>query len=257
VDGNILLGIKTGLNKAFWLSSEEYKSIIKDQPKCVEILKPLLVGDDIRKWHLRVSGTWLIYTPHGTDMSPYRAVLDHLRPWKNQLEQRALDQKWYELQQPQYRYSATFGKPKIVYPDIALESRFTLDLKKHYVDMTAFAIPSDDLFLLGVLNSSVVWAYLREKAAVLGDPAKRGRLRLKRQYLEQLPIPNAPPSERKSIVLLVERCLDATGQGLKVTEWEAEINDRVARLYGLTKDEIKLVESASAKATADKESAQK
>jgi protein-tyrosine phosphatase len=250
VAGKILLGIKTGLNKAFWLSRDEYKAIVRKQPQCAEILKPLLVGDDIRKWHMRDSASWLIYTPHGIDMSVYRAVVEHLRPWKDKLENRALDQQWYELQQPQFRYAAYFSKPKIVYPDIALESRFTLDVEKHYVDMTAFAIPSDDLFLLGVLNSSAVWAYLREKAAVLGDPAKRGRLRLKRQYLEQLPILTAPPNECSAITTLVQKCLDARGQGAGLADWEAEINERVARLYGLTPEEIKIVESASAEPAA-------
>jgi hypothetical protein len=37
-----------------------------------------------------------------------------------------------------------------------------------------------------------------------------------------------------------------------VSAWEREIDERVYRLYGLTPEEIKLVESASAKATADK-----
>jgi hypothetical protein len=37
-----------------------------------------------------------------------------------------------------------------------------------------------------------------------------------------------------------------------VIAWEREIDERVNRLYGLTKEEIKMMEYASAKATADK-----
>ena len=32
---------------------------------------------------------------------------------------------------------------------------------------------------------------------------------------------------------------------IRVAAWESEINDRVYRLYGLTKDEIKIVEEAT------------
>jgi len=175
-------------------------------------------------------------------MSPYKPVLDHLAAWKSDLEKRALDQAWYELQQPQHRYCQHFERTKIVYPDIALESRFTLDTDGRYIDMTAFAIPSSDLFLLGVLNSQAVWAYLSATAAVLGDPTKRGRLRLKRQYMENLPIPAASKAERGAIAALVQKCLDANGQGPSVAAWESEINARVQTLYGLTPEEIQNVE---------------
>jgi len=38
----------------------------------------------------------------------------------------------------------------------------------------------------------------------------------------------------------VQKCLDAKGVG--VEKWEAEISDRVANLYGLTAEEIKIIE---------------
>jgi hypothetical protein len=37
----------------------------------------------------------------------------------------------------------------------------------------------------------------------------------------------------------VQKCLDAKGVG--VEEWEAEIDDRVAHLYGLTDEEMKII----------------
>ena len=46
---------------------------------------------------------------------------------------------------------------------------------------------------------------------------------------KELPIPNAP--DREAIAELVEKCLDAKGVGCE--EWEAEIAERVAALYGL------------------------
>ena len=61
-----------------------------------------------------------------------------------------------------------------------------------------------------------------------------GWFELRYVYLSQLPIPNASPTDRNSIADLVQQCLDARGQGSEVAVWEAEIDERVARLYGLS-----------------------
>ena len=66
---------------------------------------------------------------------------------------------------------------------------------------------------------------------VLGDAEKGGRLRFFRQFVQNLPIPDAPAAERQVISGLVEHCLAARGQG--VDEIEAQINERVAWLYGV------------------------
>lgn len=58
-----------------------------------------------------------------------------------------------------------------------------------------------------------------------------GYLRFFRQYVEQIPIPNAPAADRDAIAELVRKCLDA--QGVGCGEWEAEIDGRTAALYGL------------------------
>ena len=57
-------------------------------------------------------------------------------------------------------------------------------------------------------------------------------------------VPQAPVAECEAIAKLVQRCLKAKGQD--VGEFEGEINDRVASLYGLTRDERKIVTEAEA-----------
>jgi hypothetical protein len=52
-------------------------------------------------------------------------------------------------------------------------------------------------------------------------------------------IPTASEPDRLAIEALVQKCLDAKGVG--VEEWEAEIDDRVAHLYGLTDEEMKII----------------
>jgi hypothetical protein len=129
------------------------------------------------------------------------------------------------------RYYDKLEQPKIIFPDIASNSRFSLDTNGTYINNTVYFIPTTDLYLLGLLNSSIVWNYCKEKLAALGDANKGGGLRFFRQYVEQIPIPKASDSEKEAISKLVQKCLDA--KGVDCEAWEKEIDDRVAALYGL------------------------
>ncbi|MCC5627685.1 Eco57I restriction-modification methylase domain-containing protein [Nostoc sphaeroides CHAB 2801] len=244
VNGKIYSGIKTGFNKAFHIDGETRKKLILQDPKSVDIIKPLAVGDNVRKWKINYQDKWLIFTRRGIDINTYPAIKAYLTLRRTQLEPKPCDwpvskewlgrksgsYKWYEIQD-NIAYYAEFNKPKIIFPDIAKESRFTLELKGIYADMTAFIIPLNDLYLLGILNSSHVWNYLCQIAAVLGDSEKGGRVRLKRTYIKKIPIPTVSNTEREAISKLVQKCLDA--KGVNCEKWEKEIDERVAALYGL------------------------
>jgi len=106
-----------------------------------------------------------------------------------------------------------------------------LDETGYFPLKTVFSIPSTDLYLLGVLNSSLAWTYLKSVCAVLGDAEKGGRLTLQAIYVGRLPIPRATDSDRKQIAGLVRKCLDA--KGVNCEKWEHEIDARVAALYGI------------------------
>jgi adenine-specific DNA-methyltransferase len=238
IQGKIFYGIKTGFNAAFKISDEKRKELIFEDPKSAEMIKPLFVGDDVRKWNIRDKKTWLIVTPIGIEIDNYPAIFRHLKQWQPKLENRCDKGKyWWELRACDYYH--TFEQPKIVFPDMAKESRFSLDRTKSISLNTTYFIPTNNLYLLGVLNSSVIWKYCKESLTVLGDAEKGGRLRFFRQFVSQLPIPTASVSEQRTISALVQKCLGAKGQGVELCE--AEIDDRVAQLYGLTADEIELI----------------
>ena len=240
VGGKIYVGLKTGFNKAFWLDDAKRAALIAQDQRSAEIIKPLVKGDDVRKWRIANRDKWLIYAPWSLNIDNYPAVKAHLSQWRRELEARpecaAGRYNWWCLSRYASDYIREFDKPKILYPDIARESRFTLDTSGTYVDMTAFVVPVDNLYLLGVLNTSIVWYYLQQKASVLGDADEGGRMSLKRFYIEKIPIPAAPAAEQEAISRLVQACLDARGVG--VAAQEAEIDERVARLYGLTAAEL-------------------
>jgi len=244
-DLEIMAGIKTGFNKAFWMDVGEASRFQTDDPKChSRFIKPLLVGDEARRWVCKPVSRYIAYTPRGTDQSDLGCLKDHLFPWKERLEKRALDQKWYELQQAQFRYSETWVSEKIVYPDIALEPRFSIDVSGRFPDMTAFCIPSASRSLLGILNSRAVWYFLTRTAAVLGDADNRGRIRCKRQYISKIPIPSATPDQQSEIEERVEKILAQKKKNPEadVSALEAEIDQLVYKLYDLTPEEIAIVE---------------
>ena len=78
-------------------------------------------------------------------------------------------------------------------------------------------------YVLAVINSSSAGQWL--------DANRRGKMDLYPNVLKGLPIPDASPADQAAIAELAQKCLDAKGVGCE--EWEAEINERVAALYGL------------------------
>jgi hypothetical protein len=193
----------------------------------------------------------------------YPALAKHLEPHTAAAQKRQ-DQGdyWWELRACDY-YNE-FEKPKIVYPDIAKESRVAFDTKCLYFSNTVYFIPLNDLYLLGLLNSKLIFAYFKRHAAILGDPDKGGRLRWFRQDVLKIPVRKidfANPTEKAAhdeIVALVEGmlALQAERQALdpaqhfdelrsldrRISRLDAEIDRRVYALYGLTEEEIRVVE---------------
>jgi hypothetical protein len=110
------------------------------------------------------------------------------------------------------------------------------------VNNKLYLIPSADFLMLAILNSIACWWYLGNTATKL----RGGAYQMQTPYVSGIPIPVAPAGERAAVSALVQKCLDARGQGTGVADWEAEINERVARLYGLTAEEKKIVEDATA-----------
>jgi hypothetical protein len=227
VKGQIYYGVKTGLNEAFVIDGKTRAELIAASPRAPEIIKPLAMGKDIRKWKVVDHDRWLIYMYHGIDTTGLSPVLNHLRPFRKQLEERATKQEWYELQQPQLAYAPSFAKPKIMYPIISNNSPFAFDVTGAFTNDKGFIIPVGDLYLLGVLNSSVVWSAIQ----ALCSPLRGGFFELRFVHMSKIPVPDGPAAERAAISALVQRCLDAKGVGCE--KWEKEIDERVAALYGL------------------------
>ena len=230
VDEQIYYGIKTGLNEAFVIDGETRKRLIKEDPKSKELIHPMAKGDDVRRWRIEDKGRWIIVTKIGVDIKRYPAIFKHLKQWKTELEERTdKGDHWWELRS--CTYYNLFQKARIVFPDLAKESRFAYTDTDCISTNTTYLIPTDDLFLLGVLNSVSVWNFAKEKLTVMGDAEKGGRLRFFTQFVRQIPIPNATGAEKAAIASLVFKCLKNRGQDC--VKFEEMINDQIAALFGI------------------------
>lgn len=88
INEHIYRGVLTGFNKAFVIDGAKREELISRDPKSAEIIKPLAVGNDVRKWRIEYKDKWLIVTPIDIDMQRYPAVFDHLKQWQPELEKR-------------------------------------------------------------------------------------------------------------------------------------------------------------------------
>ena len=274
VGGKIYYGIKTGFNDAFIIDASTRDRIIKEDPKSTEIIKPFLVGRDIKRCEPPNSDKYLILMPKGwtRDKSNgehdawgwlkrnYPAISDYLIPYADSAEKRYdKGEYWWELRACDYY--PEFEKPKIIYPIISIAPKFTLDYNSFYANDKTFFIPCNNLYLLGILNAHLMWFYLKHICSVLGDPNKRGRLELRTIFMEKIPIRTINDADHIDVarhdrmVSLVDNMLslkkqlkeartphEQTGLQRQIEATDRQIDALVYELYGLTEEEIKIVE---------------
>lgn len=240
VGGKIFMGVKTGLNNAFVIDESTRQKLIDADPKSAELIKPWLRGRDIKRWNLDWANLYIIFAYHGIEIEKYPAIRAHLETYRKELEGRATSSNhpWYELQQPQMGIYQYFEKPKIIYQEIATYQAFVLTESPYFMNNKCFFISTDDLYLLALLNSKLGWFILGQIAAKL----QGGAYSMQSSFVSRFPIPPASAEERAAIAGLVRRLLDVRGAGESVPALEEALNRRVYGLFGLSLDEIGIIE---------------
>jgi adenine-specific DNA-methyltransferase len=248
VNGRLYYGIKTGLNEAFVVDRATRDRLIAEHKSSAEVLKPFLRGRDVKRWRVEPQDLWLIFTRRGIDIKKYPAIYEHLLPFKKRLMPGAPggrkpgSYEWYEIQDS-IAYWQEFEQPKIVIPAIERTVSYAPDLQGHYSnDKTTICVSDQINYLLALLNSSALWWFIRATAAT----KQGGFYEFKPMYVGQLPIPSASRADQAALEALVDRILAAKRANplADVSAWEREIDERVYRLYGLTPEEIKIVEES-------------
>jgi len=224
VYGAPLYGIKTGLNEAFVIDSETRDRLVAHDRKSASLLKPVLRGENIKRWRVEPEGLFLINTPKGAvDIDDYPAIRDWLLPYRPQLEKRATKQEWWELQQAQFAYQASMTKPKLVWPHFQDAASFAIDSSQALLNNKCFFVPTNDEFLLALLNSRCSWFQLASMARV----KRGGYIEAEAQYVERLPVPAPASKMRTAVTNLSDRCTAASARRLEI---ESSVRHRILDL---------------------------
>lgn len=179
-----------------------------------ELLRPLLTHEDIRAWTPPSLPRLSVLYPYLDQpkrepiaLEGYPLAAAYLRRHRVRLESRRYlveaGREWFEIWVPQR--PSLWREPKIVFPDISPEPRFTIDRSGAVVNGDCYWISVPELgedvahLVLGVANSTFgAWFY----DEVCGNRLYAGRRRWITQYVARLPIPDPELAASRRIIAL-------------------------------------------------------
>ncbi|QPI00213.1 N-6 DNA methylase [Campylobacter concisus] len=273
---NINYGVKTGLNEAFIIDSDTRDKILnncvgEEREQTQKLIRPILRGQDIKRYDYEWAGLWLINIHNGYGTEP-RINIDNFPKLKLYLEKfepklsNRSDKGATPYNLRNCAYLEEFEKEKILCARMVQSPKFAYDINNNIPDNTAYCITGENLkFLLAFLNSTAVYKIFNFFYAGGG---LEGEIKINR--LEILPIPQITPQNENlanEIINLVDEILKANekiklyekhmptlslDEKLKAKENIDTLNDKIKasdekidklvfELYELTSDEIALI----------------
>ena len=174
----IYRGILTGYNEAFYISTAQREAFIVEDPRCTELIVPLLRGRNVDRyvtqWEAAEDEQWMINSHNGVKElgippvkleTEYPVLWNHLVAYQEKLAVR-LDKgdHWSNLRNCAYIYD--FQKPKIIYPNMTKYLPFYLDAADHFfINDKAFILTSETEslpYLTAALNSTLFRCCFRD-----------------------------------------------------------------------------------------------
>lgn len=151
-----------------------------------------------------------------------------------------------ELKNIDTDFADVFNQEMIILPRTVAYLQAMLKEKEIIcLDRIYYLIPNSECnlnFILGILNSKLTntwFEYYYNTTKVSGN-----YFDLNGNQIGSIPIPTATKEQQKEIITLVDKILAAkkADSSTDTTEWEKQIDQKVYELYGLTEDEIAIVE---------------
>ena len=183
-------------------------------------------------------------------------VIDYLSRFKDILINRSQPEHmldWWDLHQIRMKdknktgeiKKMIFDEPKIVVPYRSYENIFGYNDVPWFASVDVFFItakadvPFEPFYLLGVLNSKLIYIWLYHRGKRKGQ-----MLELYRTPLSEIPIATGTPDQKQAIEKLVREIIAAkTANPVADTSaLESQIDQLVYQLYNLTPEEIAIVE---------------
>jgi hypothetical protein len=266
-DIQINYGIKTGYNEAFIIDGKKRAELIAQDPKSAEIIKPILRGRDIKRYKAEWQDLWLIYVPWHFPLhknpeikgaskeaekefaKQFPAIYQHLLTHKEQLSARnkaetGIRYEWYALQRWAADYYQEFEKEKIIFQEMVQYSSFIYDSNKNFFCLdTGRIITGKNLkFLIAILNSKLF--FFAVKYFYGGGGLGETGVRMKHSFFENFVLKELSESAQQPFVALVEQIFAQKERGEDTQAEETQIDRMVYELYGLTEEEIKIIENS-------------
>ncbi|PHV63759.1 Eco57I restriction-modification methylase domain-containing protein [Cyanobacterium aponinum] len=263
----IFVGLQTSADKIYFLEHKsENKGIITAYSNSLncdvqiekDFVKPLLKGADVHRYQPLEPKIWCIF-PYKLNQN--QAVLytqqeiktkfplawQYLLANKTDLENREsgrFKDEWWCFSRPQNM--TEFEQKKIITPEISYGCNITLDTTGLYHNTKCYSFifkdnkKQDLKYYLALLNSSILWFYLTSTGYVL----RGGYFTFKTNYLMPFPIPKATEAQKEAIEKIVDEILGIkkNNPSADTRKLEREIDLLVYELYGLTEEEINIVE---------------
>ncbi len=248
-----IYGIKTGFNDAFLIDSVTKERLVEADPRSISLFRPYLRGQDIDRWQCEWAGQWLIRMDSSNNnvwpwsnagqraesvfKKTYPALHEHFRQYQQQLSDRKNQVRfWWELSGTSHL--SFYDNPKVMYQEIQFHPCYLMDRSGMLANNKVFIIPSDDLYLLGVLNSPLMWWHNWRYLPHMKDEA----LTPAGFLMANLPIAKPKDETRQAANTAVQRLLDVTAEGLK---GRRALLDRLKADFAVEKPSQKLQDMAA------------
>lgn len=177
-------------------------------------------------------------------LSKYRAILENRKENANGLDKAIARGIWWPMS---VRRRLDFSQEKVVAPQRCRRNLFGYNDIPWYASADVYFITRKDAgfslkYILALLNSKLYFLWLYHKGKRKGE-----MLELYQQPLTEIPVKRVSVKEQNPFVDIVDRILTAKKRNSEAdtTTWEREIDQLVYELYGLTNEEIAIVEDKS------------
>lgn len=177
-------------------------------------------------------------------MEEYPAIKEHFDRFKKVITS---DNKPYGLHRARDEYF--FKDSKILAVRKCTRPTFTYTDFDSYVTATFYVIKTervDQQFLTGLLNSKIITFWLKHRGKMQGT-----NYQIDKGPIIDIPILKANHSSQNAIRIIVAKIIDilrsenGNEKQAKVRDYEKLIDQLVYKLYNLTYEEVKIVESSS------------
>ncbi|MEP5072732.1 MAG: TaqI-like C-terminal specificity domain-containing protein, partial [Crocinitomicaceae bacterium] len=250
VNGGAKRGVLTGLTEAFVIKRELAEEWIASNSMYEHLMNPFLLGREIKPYLSKIPANYLIkiekgFTKDNAVGDPqewfkhkYPEIHKHLEQFQEKAEKR-IDKGDFYWELRACDYYELFLEPKIMYQKFQVKPCFIYDEDGQYCNDSMWIIPTDDKALLGILNSKVGWWLISKYCTAI-----QNGYQLIWKYFSQIPIAQTSDKQSKDIANRVNQILKLKKENSEadITLLEQEIDELVYELYGLSEEEIKIVE---------------